>query len=276
MVVDNAIPTANAPTIGDSPIEPASAAAPKNDAVAIPSTLPFAFHSLGVIIFARMSSRRLPGKMMKKIGSKKLINHIIDRAKMIKTKNKLILATSKKKDDNCLVSEAIKANINVYRGNLNNVVKRSFDCCKKYGLSSFVRVCGDRLFLDYKEINQVIKKLYLKKNKIDIASNLLNGKIPAGKTIEIISVSALQKILNQTKNKFHLEHVSTYIYENKKEFKILKLRKPRYASLNYRYAVDDLRDLKRSKYIYKNEKNLKDLSNSKIFYYTKNWFNKHS
>lgn len=232
--------------------------------------------SLGVIIFARMSSRRLPGKMMKKIGSKKLINHIIDRAKMIKTKNKLILATSKKKDDNCLVSEAIKANINVYRGNLNNVVKRSFDCCKKYGLSSFVRVCGDRLFLDYKEINQVIKKLYLKKNKIDIASNLLNGKIPAGKTIEIISVSALQKILNQTKNKFHLEHVSTYIYENKKEFKILKLRKPRYSSLNYRYAVDDLRDLKRSKYIYKNEKNLKDLSNSKIFYYTKNWFNKHS
>ena len=50
-MVDNAIPTANAPTIGDSPIEPASAAAPKNDAVAIPSTLPFAFHNLGVIIF---------------------------------------------------------------------------------------------------------------------------------------------------------------------------------------------------------------------------------
>ena len=51
MLVDNAIPTANAPTIGDNPIDPASAAAPKNDAVAIPSTLPFAFHSLGVMIF---------------------------------------------------------------------------------------------------------------------------------------------------------------------------------------------------------------------------------
>ena len=50
LVVDNAIPTANAPTIGDKPIEPASADAPKNDAVAIPSTLPFAFHNLGVII----------------------------------------------------------------------------------------------------------------------------------------------------------------------------------------------------------------------------------
>ena len=49
LVVDNAIPTANAPTIGDNPIEPASAAAPKNDAVAIPSTLPFAFHKRGVM-----------------------------------------------------------------------------------------------------------------------------------------------------------------------------------------------------------------------------------
>ena len=46
--VERAIPTANAPTIGDSPINPANAAAPKNDAVAIPSILPLAFHNLGV------------------------------------------------------------------------------------------------------------------------------------------------------------------------------------------------------------------------------------
>ena len=45
------MPTANAPTMGDSPIDPANAAAPKNDAVAIPSTLPLAFHNRGVIIF---------------------------------------------------------------------------------------------------------------------------------------------------------------------------------------------------------------------------------
>ena len=48
LVVDSAIPTAKAPTMGDRPMEPASAAAPKNDAVAIPSTLPLAFQSRGV------------------------------------------------------------------------------------------------------------------------------------------------------------------------------------------------------------------------------------
>ena len=51
MLVDNAIPTAKAPTIGDRPIDPARADAPKNEAVAIPSTLPFAFQILGVTNF---------------------------------------------------------------------------------------------------------------------------------------------------------------------------------------------------------------------------------
>ena len=53
-VVERAIPTANAPTIGDNPNIPAIAAAPKNDAVAIPSTLPVAFQILGVITFGIM------------------------------------------------------------------------------------------------------------------------------------------------------------------------------------------------------------------------------
>ena len=229
----------------------------------------------GVIIFARMSSKRLPGKMMKKIGNKKLINHIIDRAKRIKKKGNLILATSKNKEDNYLVNEARKANIKIFRGSLNNVVKRAYKCCKKYNINSFVRICGDRLFLDFKEINQFIKKYQIKSNKIDMASNLLNGKIPPGKTIEIINIKALKKIMIKTKDKHHLEHVTTYIYENKKQFKLLKLKKPKYCNYRYRYSIDNLSDLKRSQFIAKKEKNLTVLSNIKIFNYTKKWFQKH-
>lgn len=229
----------------------------------------------GIIIFARMSSKRLPGKMMKKIGDKKLINHIIDRAKKIKNKSNLILATSKNKGDNYLVNEAKKANIKIFRGSLNNVVKRAYECCKEYNLKSFVRICGDRLFLDFKEINHFIEKYQIKKNKIDMASNLLRGKIPAGKTIEIINIEALKKIMNFTKNKHHLEHLTTYMYKNKKKFKLLKLNKPKYGNHRYRYSIDNLSDLKRSRFISKKEKNLTILSNSKIYNYTKKWFQYH-
>ena len=133
----------------------------------------------GVVIFARMSSKRLPGKMLKKIGKKSLILHIIDRAKKIKNKKTLILATSKKKSDDKLILEAKKRNIKIFRGNLNNVVKRAYDCCKKFNLYSIVRICGDRIFLNYKDIDRAVRKLQNSKKNIDLASNLLSGKIPS-------------------------------------------------------------------------------------------------
>ena len=54
-VAERAIPTANAPTIGDNPSDPAIAAAPKNDAVAIPSILPLDFHNLVAVSYTHLT-----------------------------------------------------------------------------------------------------------------------------------------------------------------------------------------------------------------------------
>ena len=62
----------------------------------------------GVIIFARMSSSRLPGKMLKKIGNREILGHVIDRAKLIKTKAQLVVATSNRKDDDVLADSTLK------------------------------------------------------------------------------------------------------------------------------------------------------------------------
>ena len=126
---------------------------------------------LPILIFARMNSKRLKGKMLMKIGKKSLIFHIIDRVKKIKNKKNIILATSNKKSDDNLVKEARKKKIKIFRGNLNNVVNRAIDCCEKYNLDSFVRICGDRVFLDYKEVDNAIKKFtQSKKNRYSFKS----------------------------------------------------------------------------------------------------------
>lgn len=226
-----------------------------------------------VIIFARMSSRRLPGKMLKKIGNKTLLDHIIGRAKKIKLKSAIILATSKSKSDDGLVNVAKKAKIEIFRGNLKNVTKRAYDCCSKFNIKSFVRVCGDRIFLDYKDIDKSIK-LYLKRNcRADLASNLFMGKIPPGKTIEIINIKVLKKILLKTKNKRYLEHVTTYIYENKKKFNVLKLQKPKYCkNVSFSYSVDNKEDYQRSNFIAEKSKNFKNITNLQILSLTKKWY----
>jgi len=226
----------------------------------------------GVVIFARMNSKRLPGKMLKKIGNKSLLLHIIDRVRKLKNKNTIILATSKKKSDDKLVTEAKKRKIKIFRGNLDNVVNRAYQCCLKFNLDSIVRICGDRIFLDYKDIDRSILKFQKNKKTLDMASNLLKGEIPSGKTIEIINFQALKKIINNTSNKKHLEHVTTYIYENKKKFRLLKLHRPLKSKFKFSYSIDKIEDLKRTQFIAKKVKNLTNLSSQKIFELTKKWY----
>ena len=88
----------------------------------------------------------------------------------------------------------------------------------------------NRVFLDYKEVDNAIKK-FTQSKKIDIVSNLFEGKIPSGKTIEIISCSVSKKIYKKKLTSFDLEHLTTYFYKNKNQFKILKLKKPSYLKI---------------------------------------------
>ena len=97
---------------------------------------------MAIIIFARLNSRRLPKKVMSKVGSKPLLLFIIDRIK--KNSNfrlPIIVATSKNKSDNEIEIFCKKNKIKVFRGELDDVFKRSLDCMKKFKLES-VKIKG--------------------------------------------------------------------------------------------------------------------------------------
>ena len=78
--------------------------------------------------------------------------------------------------------------------------------------------------------------------------------------------------MNKTKNKYHLEHVTTYIYKNKKHFQLCKLKKPLYSKFKFSYSIDTPKDLERSLYIYKKFSNITNANNKKIFSLTKQWY----
>ena len=82
----------------------------------------------------------------------------------------------------------------------------------------------------------------------------------------------MKKILNNTKSKHDLEHLTTYIYKNKKKFNLIKLKEPANFKFKYSYAIDNFDDLERSKYIAKKVRNLANLSNQEIFRLTKKWY----
>ena len=180
------------------------------------------------IIYSRSNSKRLKNKALLKIYRDKcLIEKVIQNTLKIKSIKKIILATTKSRKDKIFEKKFKKYPIQFFYGSTNNLVKRTIDCSKKFHFDYFLRVCGDRPFYSYKNINNIITKLNKKKNlTYDLISNNKKiKKVDQGLTIEIVSSKSLNKIyLNNKLTKYNLENLTNFYYQNEKKFKIQYLK----------------------------------------------------
>ena len=204
----------------------------------------------GLIIFSRLDSSRLPQKALKKIGKKTLLEHVIDRAKQVQGKKKIIIATSKRTIDDQIASFAKINSIDIFRGNYKDIVKRAYDCCQFFNLKKFARICGDRPFFDPKILNFLFT--YLEINKIDFATNNKIKTFPAGMVCEVLTFNTLKKIIFSTNHIYQREHITDYIYKNEKEFKIFNYKCPIKGVQKKHFAVDTNEDLKKMNWFFEN------------------------
>ena len=205
---------------------------------------------VGAIIFSRMSSGRLPGKAMVDISGKTLLHRVIERTKSIKLIDHMCVATSLNPEDDIIESTANSFGIDIYRGSLNDVADRAFNAANKFGYDHFLRVCGDRPFLDYKIYDELISNHI--KDCNDLTTNIFPRKVPPGLTGEVINVKALEKLLSLTENQEDREHVTRYFYQNSSDFKIQNVASHNFNNIdNVRLVIDDEKDLSRAEWILK-------------------------
>lgn len=197
------------------------------------------------IIQARMGSSRLPGKMLMKIGKYPLIEWVIRRLKKTKRLDKLILATTKNKNDSYFKEICKKFNIVFFAGSENDVLKRFNDAVKKIKHANIIRVCADNPFIDPHEIDKLI--YFFDKNDYDYVSNHQNknrSQSADGFGAEIFSIQLLRKLNMIVKNKSLREHVTLYIWNNNEKFKIHSIKaKKELAYPNLKFDVNTLQDL---------------------------------
>ena len=101
-----------------------------------------------VIVQARMGSTRLPGKVLESIAGHPVLWHIISRLKKMSTINDIIIATTKKEEDNSIVSLTGQCGVKVFRGNENNVLDRYFKASTEYNADIIVRITADCPLID--------------------------------------------------------------------------------------------------------------------------------
>jgi spore coat polysaccharide biosynthesis protein SpsF len=195
----------------------------------------------GIIIQARMGSKRFPGKILKKIGTKSILDFILyffrnNSSLFIK---EYVVATSVLKRDKKIIDWCKINKINYFCESEKNVLSRYFYCAKKYNIQNIIRLTADNPFVDFAELNKMIK--IIEKKKYDYISN--QSFLPKGMGCEIITFEALKKSFNKAKKLNQKEHINEYILENKKEFKIKILKnnkKKMFSKLNF--SIDTVHD----------------------------------
>lgn len=202
-----------------------------------------------VIIQARYDSTRFPGKILKKINGKSLLEILILRIKRSKLVDKIIIATTKEKNDDKIINQIKKLNVEIYRGSSNNVLQRYFFATKiiKSKICNVIRITSDCPLIDGELIDKIIIKH--KKNNSDYTSNTIRPTFPDGLDIEIFKYRVLKSAYFQAKTKYEKEHVTPFI-KSHKSFKKINMKSSRNLS-KLRLTLDYEEDLKLLKKIFK-------------------------
>ena len=165
------------------------------------------------IIQARYNSKRFEGKVLKKINGITLLEILIKRVKRSKKIDKIIVACTKNKKDKKIISICNKLKIKCFAGSEKNVLKRYFDCAKKFKIKNIIRITSDCPLVDPKIIDSLIDKY--KKNNLDYASNIIVPTYPDGLDVELIKFDLLKKRYFYPSSSGEKEHVTPEMIKDK-------------------------------------------------------------
>lgn len=226
---------------------------------------------IGIFLYARLNSKRLPKKVLLKIGKKNILEIIIHRLKklrVLKKKFPITILTSNNKSDDVLVKFCKKKKLKYFCGSEKNVLKRTVDCIKKLNIKYFIRINCDRPFIDYDKLIEMIK--YFKKNNHDILTNNLKF-CPSGLVIEISKSSIFLDSFHNVKKRNEKEHIFNYFYNNKNNYFIKDLPYVKSSKLNkIKLSLDTKKDLNRLKKIYEHFNYDYDINTKKVLDYLLN------
>ncbi|MBA7671258.1 hypothetical protein ES703_79412 [subsurface metagenome] len=200
-----------------------------------------------IVMQVRLSSKRLPNKLLLSLKGTSIFEHILIRLKMVKTVSGLVVATTAGTEQ--LIRDiAHKYGTFILIGKEDDVLSRFSNAVKKYNMRNVVRATGDNPLVDIEYIDKALM-LHRRKNA-DLTTYPL---LPYGTGVEVIRGDVLIKIDNLTSDPYEREHITQYIYRHKDAFNIVRGTPDNLVSRpDIRLTVDTRDDYTRMVDIYEN------------------------
>lgn len=177
-------------------------------------------YKVAAIIQARLSSTRLPGKVMMDLCGKTALGRVVERARAAKSVDEICVATTKLSKDDVIVSEAHKEGVKIYRGSKEDVLDRYCRAAAVMRADYIVRITADNPFTEPRFIDRCVKKII--QEGLDYVAM---ENVPYGSNAEVVSAEALIKAAKKAKQE-EREHVTAYIYKNPELFRICRIQPP--------------------------------------------------
>jgi spore coat polysaccharide biosynthesis protein SpsF len=169
-----------------------------------------------------MSSSRLPGKVLKSIAGRPLLDYLLESLNAPDFGYPFAVVTSTEPSDDAIAQFCSDNQVQCFRGSLEKVAQRFYEAAQHFGWESFVRISGDSPLLDHRLIARAIA--LFNEADFDLVSNVQERTFPKGQSVEVIRTQTLGNSIPLFTASEDQEHVTRFFYKNPAEFKIYNFR----------------------------------------------------
>lgn len=200
--------------------------------------------SISIVVQARMSSSRLPKKVLLPILGESLLYRMVERLQQIKHKASIVIATSENSEDDVIEEFCLAKNITCFRGSLNNLLDRHYQVGVLTNADIVIKIPSDCPLIDPRIVDKVLDFYFENEGEYDFVSNLHPATYPDGNDVEIMTFEALKKAWQEASRPLELEHTTPYFWENPDKFRLANVTWETGLdySMSHRFTIDYYED----------------------------------
>jgi spore coat polysaccharide biosynthesis protein SpsF len=197
--------------------------------------------TVAAIVQARMTSTRLPGKVLMEAAGRAMLAHQIERVRRAGTVDLLCIATTTNAQDDPVAALAEAEGVAVFRGSEQDVLDRFTGAAESVGADIAVRLTGDCPLTDPALVDAVVTAFRAADPPVDYATNSFPRTWPIGLDVEVASMAALRIANAEATDRYDREHVMPFLYRQPERFRVASVPAPEDLS-GHRWTLDEPAD----------------------------------
>ena len=197
---------------------------------------------VGAVVLGRLSSTRLPGKVLTPVAGRPLLGWVLARLERVEGLDEVVVATSAEPEDDPIERWCEGNGVACFRGDLSDVAARVVGAAEAHRLDALARVNADSPWLDAELLSRAIA--LIREGEHDIVTNVAERTWPYGISAEVMTLDALRRARALSDDREEAEHVTRLLYARPESFSILNIPSSR-DPVPDRLTVDTEEDLRR-------------------------------